>query len=77
MQWLQDPNQSNVHDLNNLRRAGSSHFRKQKEGISKIYELELTSRSKISETCIGASMTLGSVTSLELIQQRMIMVIWL
>ena len=44
MQWLQDPNQSNVHDLNNLRRAGSSHFRKQKEGISKIYELELTSR---------------------------------
>jgi hypothetical protein len=26
MQWLQDPNQSNVHNLNNVRREGSRHF---------------------------------------------------
>jgi len=28
MQWLQDPNQSNVDDLNNVRREGSRYFRK-------------------------------------------------
>jgi len=27
MQWLQDPNQSNVDNLNNLRQEGSRHFR--------------------------------------------------
>jgi hypothetical protein len=34
MQWLQDPNRSNVNNLNHLRRAASKHFREQKEGIS-------------------------------------------
>ena len=33
MQWLQDPNESNVDQLNNVRREASRHFRK-KEGIS-------------------------------------------
>jgi len=31
MQWLQDPNQSNVDNLNNVRREASRHFRKKKK----------------------------------------------
>jgi hypothetical protein len=34
MQLVQDPSQSNVDDLNNVRRDASRHIRKQKEGIS-------------------------------------------
>ena len=33
MQWVQDPNQSNVDSLNNVRREAGRHFRK-KEGIT-------------------------------------------
>jgi len=33
MQWLQDPNCSNVDNINNVRREPGRHFRK-KEGIS-------------------------------------------
>jgi len=33
MQWVQDPSQSNIDNLNNVRRKVSKHFRK-KEGIS-------------------------------------------
>ena len=45
MQWLQDPNQSNVDNLNNLRREASRHFRnKKKEYLkAKINELEANS----------------------------------
>ena len=44
MWWLQDPNQSNVNNLNNVRHAASRHFRnKKKEYLEpKIDELELT-----------------------------------
>jgi len=31
MQWLQDPNQSNVDNVNNVRREASRHFRKKEE----------------------------------------------
>jgi hypothetical protein len=31
MQWLQDPRQSNVDNLNNVRREASRHFRNKKE----------------------------------------------
>ena len=34
MQWKQDPSQSNVDNLNDVRRDASRHFRKKKEGIS-------------------------------------------
>ena len=42
MQWLQDPNQSNVDNLNNVRHEASRHFRdKKKEYLNaKIEELE-------------------------------------
>jgi hypothetical protein len=33
MQWLQDPSQSNVDNLNNVRREASRHLKKKKEGI--------------------------------------------
>ena len=37
MQWLQEPNQSNVDNLNNVRREANRHFRK-KEGISETQD---------------------------------------
>ena len=65
MRWLQDPNKSNVDSLRNVRLEGSRHFRNKKKGYlkAKIDELE-SNRSKISETCIGASVTLRRITSL-------------
>jgi hypothetical protein len=48
MQWLQNPNQSNVDNLNNVRREASIHFRnKKKEYLkAKIKELETNSKNK-------------------------------
>jgi hypothetical protein len=33
MQWLKDPNQSNIDNLNNVRREASRHVRNKKEEI--------------------------------------------
>jgi len=79
MQWVQDPTQSNVDNLNNLRQKASRHFRNKKKAYlkAKIEELETNSKiKKILRTCTGASVTLKRVTSLELIQY-MRRVIWL
>jgi len=48
MQWVQDPSQSNVDNLNNVRRIASRHFRnKQKAYLkAKIEELEINSEIK-------------------------------
>ena len=48
MQWLQDPNQSNVDNLNNIRREGSRHFRNKANKYlkAKIDELETNSKIK-------------------------------
>jgi hypothetical protein len=48
MQCLQNPNQSNVDNLNNVRREGSRHFRKKKKEYLKtiINELETNSKNK-------------------------------
>jgi DNA topoisomerase VI subunit A len=48
MQWLQNPNQTNVDNLNNVRREASRHFRKKlKEYFkAKIKELETNSKNK-------------------------------
>ena len=69
MKWLQDPNQSNINNLNNVRCEASRHFRnKKKEYLkAKIDELEINSKIKKSEACIRASLILRWVTSLELI----------
>jgi len=48
MQWLQDPNQSKVHNLNNVKRETSRCFRnKKKEHVTaRIDELETNSKIK-------------------------------
>ena len=65
MQWVQDPSQSNVDNLNSVRREGSRHFRNKKKAYlrAKIEELETNSKIKNIGTCIGASMTLRRGTS--------------
>ena len=67
--WVQDPNQSIVNNLNNVRLEASRHFRnKNKEYLkAKINKLDANSKIMISETCVGASLILRRVTSLELI----------
>ena len=46
MQWIQDPSQSNVHNLNNVRRDANRHFRNKKKAClrAKIEELETNSK---------------------------------
>ena len=48
MQWLQDPNQSNVDNLNNVRCEASRHFRNKKKEYLKVKtdELKVTLRQK-------------------------------
>jgi len=48
MQWIQDPSQSNVDILNNVRREVSRHFRNKKKAylIAKIEELETNNKIK-------------------------------
>jgi len=67
MQWVKEPSQSNVDNLNNVILEASTHFRnKKKEYLkAKIEELGTNSKTKILGTCIGASMTLRRVTTLE------------
>ena len=47
MQWIHDPNQSNVANLNNLRRDASRHFRNKKKAHLKAKSEELETNSKI------------------------------
>jgi hypothetical protein len=72
IQWLQDPNKSNVNNLNTVRREASRHFRNKKKKYlkAKSDELETNSKIKNTKTCIGTAMTLRRFTSLELICNR-------
>ena len=47
MQWLQDPNQSNVDNLNNVRCEASRHLRNKKKKYLKNLIDELETNSKI------------------------------
>jgi hypothetical protein len=69
MQWLQDLGQSNIGNLNNVRREASRHFRNKKKEYpeTKIDELETNSKIKNIRDLYRASVTLRSITSLELI----------
>ena len=67
MQWIQDPSQSNVDNLNNVRCDGSRHFRNKKKAYlkSKAEELETNIMIKnIRDLYRGIT---ERVTSLELI----------
>jgi len=48
MQWLQDPNQSNVDNLNNIRCQASRRFRNKKKIYFKAKLDELGTNSKIN-----------------------------
>jgi len=63
MQWLQDPNQRNVDNLNNVKTCGR-HFRKYLK--VKTDELETNSKiKKISQTCLGIiSVNVGATCQL-------------
>jgi hypothetical protein len=65
-----NPSQSNVDNLNNVRRDASRHFRNKKKAYlkAKIEELETTSKINKSGICIGALMTSRRGTSLQLSQ---------
>jgi hypothetical protein len=47
MQWIQDPSQSNVGDLNNVRHEASRHFRNEKWEYLKAKIEELDTNGKI------------------------------
>jgi len=56
MQWIQDPSQSNVANLNKVRRDASRHFRNEKKAYlkAKIEELETNSKiNNIRDLCRG------------------------
>jgi len=48
MHWVQDPNQSNIDNLNNVRREASIHFKIKKKARlkAKVDELETNSKTK-------------------------------
>jgi hypothetical protein len=68
MQWLQNPNQSNVDNLNKVKHEASRQFRnKQREyQKTKINELETNSKNKNIRELYRGVVTLRWVTSLEL-----------
>ena len=47
MEWVQDPSQSNVDNLNNVRHEASRHFRNKKKEYQKAKIDELGTNSKI------------------------------
>jgi len=69
MQLIQDPSQSNVDVLNNVRHEISTHFRNKKKANlrAKIEVLETNSKIQNIRDCTGASMTLRRFTSLDVI----------
>jgi hypothetical protein len=69
MQWLRDPSQINVDNLDNVRRETSRHIKKKKYLKAEIEKLETNNKTKNIRTCIGTLMALRKVTSLELIYE--------
>jgi len=64
MLWLQDPSQSNVYNLNNIRHEASRHFRNKKKECLKAKMEELVTNSTLKNV---RDLILRRVTSLELI----------
>ena len=79
MQWLQDPNHSNLDNLNDLRPAASRHCRnkKKKHLKAKFYELETDSKIKNITGLYRVISDFKMGYQLILIQQTMRSVIWL
>jgi hypothetical protein len=68
MQWLQDPNQSHVDNLNNVGHEASAHFSNKKKEYqkAKVDELETNSKIRSIKTCIGESVIVRMATTLAL-----------
>jgi hypothetical protein len=49
MQWMQDPSQSNVENLNRVRRDASRHHRNKKRAYMKAKVEELETNSKLKK----------------------------
>lgn len=66
IQWLQDPHQSDVDNLNNVRHEASRHFSNKKKDFLKadINKHETNGKNNNIRDCTGASVTLQEVTSL-------------
>jgi hypothetical protein len=61
MQWVHDPNQSKVDNLNNVKSETSRFFRNEKKAYLKAKFEEIGTNSKIKKiivSCIGTSLTL-------------------
>jgi len=69
IQWIQDPSQRNVDNLNKVRLEVSRHFRNIKNAYmgAKIEEHETNKNIHKIGTCIGASVTLRRATSVDVI----------
>jgi hypothetical protein len=67
MQWLQDPNRSNVDNLHNRKREARKHYRNKKKEHLKAKIGEIPRRPANAETCTGLSMALRRGEILELI----------
>jgi len=69
IQWIQDPSQSNVDNLNKVRREVSRHFRNKKKAYlrAKIEELETNNKIQNIRDLYRASVTLRRGTSLDVI----------
>ena len=69
LQWIQDPRQSNVDILNNVRREVSRHFRNKKKAYfrDKIKELETNSKIQNIRDLYRGAITLRRGTSLDVI----------
>jgi hypothetical protein len=50
MQWMQDPSQNNIENLNTLRREASRHLRNKKKAYMKVKIEELETYSKIKKS---------------------------
>jgi len=79
MRWVQDPSQSNVDNLNNVRHEVSDILGEKRRHILELElrKLKLKVRIKLLGTCIRASITLKRGTSLDVIQLKMRKVTWL
>ena len=69
LQWIQDPNQSNVDIVKNVRREVSRHFRDKNKAYlrAKIEDLETNSKIQNIRDLYRASMTLRRGTRLHVI----------
>jgi len=66
-QWIHDPSQSNIDNLNNVRHDASRHFRNKKDAYLKAKIEEIKTNSKIKNSMDRGINDLRRITSLELI----------